>query len=55
MDFEEWFKKADRICARLIGLSLDDLSDGPSWDSWDAGITPQEYVRDRLAEEGIAL
>jgi hypothetical protein len=51
--FEEWFEAADTIMLETIGLGLDDLADGPSYDSYDAGVTPRAYVRQQIRAEGF--
>jgi hypothetical protein len=54
-NFEAWYSAADKVCGAICGLGIDDLPDGPSWDSWDAGMTPREYVMDRLESEGFPV
>ena len=51
--FEAWYREADRICSTVAGVGIDDLADGPSFDAFEAGDTPGEYVDDRLAEAGF--
>ena len=51
--FKEWLRKADRCIAAVCGLGLDDLPDGPSWDSWDDGVKPKDYAIMILEEEGF--
>ena len=51
--FEDWYREANRICVATAGVGIDGLADGPSWDAFEAGDTPGEYVSDRLAEEGF--
>lgn len=53
MEFEEWFNEADRICLEICGLGINDIPDGPSWDSWDSGMLPRDYVVTLLEEEGF--
>jgi len=53
--FEEWYAKVDRVCQGISGLGIEDLADGPSYDAWESGSTPREYVIDRLTEEGFPL
>ncbi len=50
--FDRWYTKVDRIVSSLAGIGIDDLPDGPSWDSWASGATPNEYAIERLQEEG---
>lgn len=54
-DFESWYAACDRACIAIAGLGIDDLTDGPSHDSWESGMTPQEYVEERLAEDGFPM
>ena len=51
--FEEWYREANAACVALCGLGIDDLPDGPSYDSWEAGISPADYARDQLIDEGF--
>jgi len=51
--FDKWLARADRICARRAGVDLDSLGDGPSYSAWDDGLSPGEYVAERLAEAGF--
>jgi len=51
--FKEWFRKADRCIEAVCGLGLDDLPDGPSWDSWNDGVKPKDYAIMMLEEEGF--
>ena len=51
--FKEWLRKADRCIEAVCGLGLDDLPDGPSWDSWNDGVKPKDYAIMMLEEEGF--
>jgi hypothetical protein len=51
--YEAWYARCDRVCLSVAGVGIDDLGDGPSWDSWASGMSPSEYVGERLAEEGF--
>ena len=53
LTFDQWYKRCDVICGGIAGLGIDDLADGPSWDAWENGCTPREYVLERLEEEGF--
>lgn len=53
--FEAWYAQADRICQGIAGLGIEDLADGPSWDCWEAGYSPREYVLERLEDEGFPM
>ena len=54
-DFETWMKAVDAIVCTKLGLSVHDLSDMPFRDSFDDGISPedfvQDYVRSNIEEE----
>ena len=51
--FERWLDRAETFCIRRTGLDLDSLGDGPSWDAWNDGVSPHEYVVDRMADAGF--
>jgi hypothetical protein len=53
--YTRWYKECDAVCMDFIGLGIDDLPDGNSRDAFDAGETPDEYVRGKLEEEGYPL
>lgn len=53
LTFGQWLRAANAKCTEISGVGIDDLADGPSWDSWNAGLDPTEYVYDRLEEEGF--
>jgi hypothetical protein len=53
MTFDQWYKRCDQICGGIAGLGIDDLADGPSWDRWEDGCPPREYVLERLEDEGF--
>ena len=52
-EFPNWYADVDRIMQSRCGLGIDDLPDGPSYDCWDDGMTPDEYVRLMLQQEGF--
>lgn len=52
-DFQRWLRDADLICVRRTGVDLDSLGDGPSWDAWHDGVSPADYVADRMADAGF--
>lgn len=53
--YDRWIDKANAyIAEKTEGLSLDDLPDGPSWDSWHAGESPEEYAASILEDAGMA-
>jgi hypothetical protein len=49
--FEEWYQAVDDLMVQTVGLGIDDLADGPSYDSYDAGVTPRAYVRRQIRAE----
>ena len=51
-EFDDWYRQCDRVCLAIAGIGIDDLPDGNSWDAWDNGETPSEYVREKLDSEG---
>ena len=51
--FEEWYALVDRAVVSIAGIGIDGLPDGPSWDCWSAGYSPDEYAVERLTEEGF--
>lgn len=51
--FEKWYAQVDAKCQATIGVGIDDLADGPSWDAWNDGLSPAQYLRERLEEEGF--
>lgn len=51
--FNAWYAQVDAVCTSIAGVGIDDLADGPSWDSWASGATPREYAEERLADEGF--
>ena len=53
-EFEAWYAQCDQICADIAGIGVDDLTDGPSYDSWEAGYSPCEYVLERLKDAGLS-
>lgn len=53
LTFQQWFDEANTACESLCGLGLDDLADGPSYDSWESGMSPREYAEEILEEEGF--
>lgn len=52
--FKEWYDKVNVYVMSKIGLGIDDLPDGPSWDSWEGGMSPEDYGDERLREEGYS-
>lgn len=51
--FKEWHQLADRAVARVCGLGLNDLPDGPSWQAWDDGESPADYASTMLYDAGF--
>lgn len=52
-DFDRWYRRVDKACVLWAGVGIDDLADGNSYDAWNDGASPDEYVREKLAEEGF--
>jgi len=38
--FDEWMERVDRLCWRLVGLSIQDLPDCRYWAWWDDRLRP---------------
>ena len=59
MSYETWMKAVDLAVQGLCGLSVHDLPDWLSRDSYDGGDTPQEaaaqVVEDALEEMGFSV
>ena len=51
--FEVWYAAVNAAVAAICGLSADDLSDGPSYASWESGMGAKAYARMLLREEGF--
>lgn len=51
--FQAWYRKVDAIVSSIAGIGIDDLADGPSFDSFRDGASPREYAEERLADEGF--
>lgn len=52
MAFAAWLSGVDSILMAKVGLTHDDLPDGPSYDSWSGGSSQADYARQLLAEAG---
>lgn len=53
LTFTAWLAAADKHVRALVGVRLDDLPDGPSYDSWADEVSPEEYAETLLEEEGF--
>ncbi|HUW03049.1 MAG TPA: hypothetical protein VMW08_11895 [Acidimicrobiales bacterium] len=53
LTFKQWYAAANRAVSAVCGLGLDDLADGPSYDSWADCVPPSEYAEELLIEEGF--
>lgn len=53
LTFPQWYAQVDRIVISIAGLGIEDLADGPSWDSWNDGMSPQEYAEEQLVNESF--
>ena len=52
-DYDTWYKRVNATCMKVCGLGIDDLADHPSWDAWDSGTSPRDYVVEVLEDEGF--
>ncbi len=50
--FNQWYARVDAECVALCGFGIDDLPDGPSWDSWADEVPADEYARTIVREAG---
>jgi len=46
LTFRQWYNKLDAIVASNYGLSMGDLPDWNSYDSFSSGVTPEEGFED---------
>lgn len=53
LTFKEWHRLANRAVARVCGLGLDDLPDGPAWDAWNDDEAPADYASTMLYDAGF--
>lgn len=53
LTFREWMRKVNGILAARCGLTANDLADGPSWDTWNDGGSPEDYASDLLYDNGF--
>ena len=53
LTFKQWYREANAACIAIAGVGLDDLADGPSYDSWQDDCPPDEYAEELLIEEGF--
>lgn len=51
--FTDWYGTADREVQSLAGVSINDLADRDSRAAYDDGMTPGQYARRLLREEGF--
>lgn len=49
--FEEWKARVNQKFINLLGLGCDDLPDLAYRDSYDAGVTVAEFVREAIEVE----
>jgi len=50
LTYEEWCKKVNRILVSKVGMEMDDMCDGPSWDRWSDELTPMEYIEELMLD-----
>ena len=54
MTYKEWMEQVDEIIKnRLMGVSVYDLSDFLSFDTWEAGCTPAEGADECMANDDL--
>ena len=53
LTFDQWLSRVNRACVQLSGLSINDLPDFASWDSWASGELPEDAARSVLEDEGF--
>ena len=53
LTFAQWKRKVNVECARLCGLTSDDLPDAAYWDMWDSGESPEDAAGSVLEDEGF--
>lgn len=53
LSFERWFELVDIEVQKILGVSVHELSDFPSWDTWDSGATPAEGAQAALADDDL--
>jgi hypothetical protein len=53
LTFASWLALASARVETRVGLSLDDLPDGNTWDAWHAGEDPADYADQALEDEGL--
>lgn len=54
LTFERWFQLVDIEVQKICGVSVHELSDFPSWDTWDSGASPKEGAETALADDDLA-
>lgn len=53
MTFERWLELVDLEVQRILGVSVHDLSDFPSRDTFDSGATPAEGAQAALEDDDL--
>jgi hypothetical protein len=48
--YDEWMRLVDQVLIGICGLDSTCLADGPSYDSWNDGLTPVDYAEVLLVE-----
>ena len=44
LTFHEWMCEVDRLVTQMCGMSVMDLADFPSHDTWSDGVSPDEAL-----------
>ena len=50
--FEDWLKIVNRHVIDSCGLGIEDIPDYDYWNSWNAGMPPEEVAQEALEEAG---
>ena len=53
LSFERWFELVDLEVERILGVSVHELSDFPSRDTYDSGATPAEGAQAALEDDDL--
>ncbi len=49
--FQKWLERVDALCQKRWGVGLFDLPDTATRHAFDEGTTPEDFVRDTVAED----
>lgn len=48
--FRKWMGEVDDLCMMEFCMSIHDLPDLPLFDSFESGLSPQEFMRENLPD-----